>query len=355
MRVLLTADPEIPVPPAGYGGIERIVDALVCHFRAEGHTVGLVAHGGSQSPTDALFPWRNRCSRGAWGALGNALALRCAVQAFNPEVLHSFSRLGYLLPVMRSTLPKIMSYQRHTGGAQIRWAARLAGGTLCFTGCSEFICRMGRPCGGEWHAVPNFVRADRISFTAHVPPDAPLLFLSRVESIKGPHLAIEIAKRSKRRLVIAGNRAQGGAERQYWDREIAPHLGRDGIEYVGEVDDTKKNGLLGRAAALVVPVQWDEPFGIVFAEALAAGTPIITCARGALQEIVRPGITGFFVRSVEDGVEAVGRLSTIDRAACRRDAEHRFSVGVCAAQYLRLYSEILSAATERSARRGAAG
>ncbi len=334
----------LPVPPAGYGGIERIVDALLREYRTRGHLVGLVAHRDSCSPADERFSWpapRRFCPP---GIVRHALTLRRAVRAFRPEVVHSFSRLAYLVPLLRHGVPKVMSYQRHAGGAQITWAARLAGRSLRYTGCSEFICNMGRRTGGDWRAIPNFVEVDRFRFAPCVERDAPLVFLSRIESIKGADVAIAIARRAGRALILAGNRATHGPEAEYWERCIAPQIGNDGVTFIGEVDDISKRALLARAAALIVPVQWDEPFGIVFAEALAAGTPIITCARGALPEIVRPGETGFFIRSIEDGAEAVERLSTLDRAVCRRDAENRFSVGVCAAQYLRLYSEMMSTA-----------
>ena len=122
--------------------------------------------------------------------------------------------------------------------------------------------------------------------------------------------------------------------------EIEPWIGREGIEYVGPVDDAQKNVLLGGARAMVVPIQWDEPFGIVFAEALACGTPVISCPRGALPEIVRPGIEGFLIRSIEEGCEAVSRLATIDRAACRRRAEDHFSPAAVVARYLGLYAKV---------------
>ncbi len=343
MRILLTADPEIPVPPVGYGGIERIVDALLRRFRAGGHEVGLVAHPGSRSPAARLFTWPGRRSASRLDTLRNALLLRRAVRVFQPDVLHSFSRLGYLLPLLPTALPKVMSYQRHTGGRSLAWAARLGGRSLHFTGCSDFICHMGRPRGGTWHAIPNFVELDKLTFVPRVPADAPLVFLSRVESIKGPDVAIAVARAAGRRLLIAGNRADSGPEREFWDREIAPHLGRDGIDYVGEVDDTRKNALLGSAAAMIVPIRWDEPFGIVFAEALAAGTPVITCARGALPEIVDDGVTGCFMSSVDDGVAAVARVAQLDRAACRRVAETRFSVAPCAERYLDVYRSLAHA------------
>ena len=340
IRVLLTADPEIPVPPEGYGGIERIVDALVRYYRSIGHTVGLVAHRESLSPANSLFAWPSRTSRGQLRSARNALALRRAVRAFRPDIVHSFSRLAYLLPILRSELPKVMSYQRHTGGRQITWATRFAGDSLAFTGCSEFICRMGGASGGSWQAIPNFVETERIAFTVATEADAPLVFLSRVEAIKGPEMAIAIAQRARRKLVIAGNHATAGSERAFWERAIVPRLGRDGIAYVGEVGDQAKGRLLGSAAALLVPVQWDEPFGIVFAEALAAGTPVISCPRGALPEIVDHGRTGFLVRSVEEGSAAVARLAEIDRAECRRVAVQRFDVRICATQYLELYDNL---------------
>jgi glycosyltransferase involved in cell wall biosynthesis len=339
MRILLTADPMIPVPPDGYGGIERIVDALVRAYRDRGHEVGLVSHPDSTTPAGAHFRWPDLRQGSIAATCSNALALRRAVAAFRPDVLHSFSRLGYMLPLLHSKLPKIMSYQRHTGGASLALAARLGGRTLTFTGCSEFICSMGRPMGGDWHAIPNFVDPARFTFVPSVPADAPLVFLSRIEATKGPDLAIAISRACGRRLILAGNRATEGPQREFWERKIAPQLGRDGVEWIGEVDDARKNEVLGRAAALLVPIQWEEPFGIVFAEALACGTPVLTCRRGALPEIIDPGRTGFFIETRDQGVEAVSRLGQLDRAACRRVAEERFSVGVCSAMYLDLYKD----------------
>ena len=109
---------------------------------------------------------------------------------------------------------------------------------------------------------------------------------------------------------------------------------------MGEVNDAEKWRLLGEASALLVPIQWDEPFGIVFVEALAAGVPVITCARGATPEIIEPGKTGFFITGVADGVEAVRFLPNIDRRACRARAEACYDSWVVAAKYLALYAEL---------------
>jgi glycosyltransferase involved in cell wall biosynthesis len=342
MRILLTADPGIPVPPVGYGGVERIVDALARHYRGNGHIVGLVAQQGSRCEVDERFEWPHAAGGSGLDMARGSMALLRAVRQFRPDILHSYSRLAYMAPQLLTSLPKVMSYQRHTGGGQIRWASRLARRTLRFTGCSEFICSMGRPSGGDWSVIHNFVDTERYTFAPTVPDNAPLVFLGRVESIKGPHIAIQIARASGRRLILAGNRAEIGSERGYWEQKIEGNIGRDGIEWIGEVNDGQKDDLLGRAAALVVPIQWDEPFGIVFAEALACGTPIITCARGALPEIVEPGLTGFFVKDVPEGVAAVGRLHELDRSACRKAAEEQFSLRVCANEYLGLYEDMRS-------------
>jgi glycosyltransferase involved in cell wall biosynthesis len=341
MRILVSVDPVLPVPPNLYGGIERIVDGLITELRRQGHEIGLVAHPESTCPVERLYPWPEISPSGAFRNLKNLFTLSGAVRDFRPEILHSFSRLGYLLPFLPTSLPKVMSYQRATGGPRNRIAARLGGRSFVSTGCSEFIAAQGRAWGGRWLGIPNFVDTDYYQYRAEVHVDAPLVFLSRLERIKGVHTAIEIAKRSGRRMVIAGNRVQEGDGAAYWEQEIKPHLDRDGISYVGPVNDAQKNELLGSAAAMVVPIAWDEPFGIVFAEALACGTPVISCPRGALPEIVRDGIEGFLVQDASEGARAVSRLGEISRTKCRQRAETCFSSKVVVSQYLALYRELI--------------
>ena len=348
MRIVLTADPEIEVPPRLYGGIERVVDGLVRGLHALGHQICLLARPGSNSPADAFQAWPGLSSRSPADTLSNTWALWKAVRAYKPDILHSFSRVAYLMPHLRGRIPVIMTYEREptlrTAGLAVKLAAP---NVLRFTGCSDYIARQGRRAGGHWEGIPNMAEMAALKFSATVPPDAPLVFLSRVESIKGADWAIEIARRSGSRLVIAGNHAERGPEARYWQEKIAPWIGRDGIEYVGPVDDEQKNKVLGAARALVVPIQWDEPFGIVFAEALACGTPVISCPRGSLPEIVRPGIDGFLIDSIEQGCEAVRRLATLDRAACRRRAEQEFAPEVVVGRYLDLYERAHAALLPR--------
>lgn len=342
MRILMTADPELPVPPQLYGGIERIIDLLVTGLQARGHEVGLVAHPDSTCPANRLFAWRGLRSPNKLDIWRNTLTLQGAIREFKPDLVHSFSRILYLLPVLRSSLPKIMSYQRQPTPGSIKWAVKLAQSSLIFTGCSEHICRQGRPFGGVWHPIHNCVELDKYTFQAAVDVgEAPLVFLSRVERIKGAHVAIAAALKTRRRLLIAGNRGTSEAELRYWETEIAPYLGKNGIEYVGEVNDEQKNDLLGGAAAMLVPIEWEEPFGIVFAEALACGTPVISSPRGALPEIVRPGIDGYLIKSLDEAGAAIANLDRIDRHQCRQRAEECFSAGAILDKYEQLYINCL--------------
>jgi glycosyltransferase involved in cell wall biosynthesis len=338
MRILVTVDPEIPVPPRTYGGVERIAAGLVTALRLRGHEVGLVAHRDSTCRADHFYPWAGSRSQNCIDTFNNMRVLRNAVSDFEPNVLHSFSRILYMLPIIQHVLPKLMSYGREPTQRTVRLGAALGKGSLSFTGCSDYICREGRKGGGEWRAVHNFVDTEFYRFQPKVPDDAPLVFLSRVERIKGAHNAIAVARRTGRRLIIAGNHGVSGAELDYWAKEITPELG-DGIEYVGPVDDAQKNVLLGQAAAMIAPIEWNEPFGIVFVEALACGAPVISCPRGALPEIVRPGVDGFLVNSVEEACNAVANVNKIDRATCRKRAEQHFSTSVIVSQYERLYEE----------------
>ena len=234
-----------------------------------------------------------------------------------------------------------MSYERKPTPRQVRRVARLGGRSLVFTGCSEHICREGRAAGGVWHAIPNCVEMAKFDFQPAVLTDAPLVFLSRVERIKGAHTAIAVAQRTGRRLLIAGNHGSTGEEGHYWESEILPHIGQGGIEYVGPVDDQQKNQLLGQAAAMIVPIEWDEPFGIVFAEALGLRyTGYFLPPRSLAGD--RPRRCGRFSYFWHcGGLAAVAKLPSIDRHVCRCRAETEFSSSVVAAKYLDLYSTLV--------------
>src|SRR5206468_12466033 len=127
--------------------------------------------------------------------------------------------------------------------------------------------------------------------------------------IKGPHLAIEVARRTGRRLILAGNISQG--HESFFEQQVKPFIDGDRVRYVGPVDDLEKNQLLGEAAALLMPILWDEPFGIVMAEALACGTPVIGFQRASVPEVVADGVSGFLVNDVAQMAAAIDRLPEI--------------------------------------------
>ena len=172
----------------------------------------------------------------------------------------------------------------------MNWARLLAGSSIHFTGCSLRLIDEVQTLG-SWRVIYNAVPVDRFRYAPRVSPEAPLVFLGRLEHIKGVHLAIDVAHRTGRRLVIAGNIPD--EHKDYFKYQVLPHVDEHHIRYVGPVDDRQKSDLLAGAAALLMPVLWDEPFGIVMAEALACGTPVIGLRRGSVPEVVDDGVTGF--------------------------------------------------------------
>ena len=205
---------------------------------------------------------------------------------------------------------------------------------------------------GRWHHVPNGVPLHTYLFRAEIPHDAPLVFLGRIEEIKGPHLAIEVARRTGSKLILAGN--VPNEHRSWFEAHVAPHVDGEFIRYVGPVDDAQKNALLGQARALLMPILWQEPFGIVMAEALACGTPVIGLRRGSVPEVIESGISGFVVDTVDEMIAATHRVEEISRAACRQRVEQCYSENAVTDKYLTLYEEMIARMTrnERSVRQG---
>ena len=341
LRIAITADPYLPVPPRLYGGIERVVALLVSGLVRRGHQVTLIAHPDSQTPA-ALIGYGVPPHTGAVARVselfqvGSALVRLCA----RLDIIHSFGRLAALAPVLpMRAVKKIQNYQRPVPWIGVRRAARLSGDSILFTGCSTslYASRNGAAGGTRWRTVFNCVDPSSYVAVTSVPPDAPLAFLGRIERIKGTHTAIEIAKASGRSLVIAGNIA----DPKYFRSDVAPHLDNRAISYIGEVDDAAKSRLLGASAALLMPVEWDEPFGIVMAEAFACGTPVIGFARGSVSEVVRDGINGFVVGNAAEARQAIERLHHLDREAVRRDCEERFSCDAIVRAYEDIYREAI--------------
>jgi glycosyltransferase involved in cell wall biosynthesis len=343
LRIAITADPELPVPPRYYGGIERIIDLLVSGLRARCHKVTLFAH--PESATNAqVISYRGRSSRSLFDTTRNSMLIARHVALGDYDILHSFSRLAYLLPLMPLGLPKLMTYQRDITRRSVALAHALSRGSLQFSAISRQMMAPVQDIG-VWHLVYNGVSMEAYRFTANVAADAPLVFLGRIEHIKGTHLAIEIARRSGMPLVIAGNIP---SEHQgYFDNTIKPRIDGSWVKYIGPVDDHQKNELLSQARALLMPILWEEPFGIVMAEALACGTPVLGFSRGSVPEVVEDGVTGFVRENIDDLIEAVAKINEISRANCRFSAEQKFSDVVVVERYLDIYRALRATQTVR--------
>jgi glycosyltransferase involved in cell wall biosynthesis len=186
--------------------------------------------------------------------------------------------------------------------------------------------------------VYNGIPMDR--YTLREDKEDFLLFLGRADEEKAPHLAIEAARRAGRRLVLCVT-TKNERERRYWAEQVEPLLGDD-VEVRGECDQEQKADLLARARALLFPIQWPEPFGLVMTEAMACGTPVIAWRNGSVPEVVADGETGFIVESVDEMAAAVDRVGDLDPHAMRARVKEWFSAEAMVAGYEGVYQRVLA-------------
>jgi glycosyltransferase involved in cell wall biosynthesis len=177
-------------------------------------------------------------------------------------------------------------------------------------------------------------------FSYNSEPDDYLAFLGRISPEKRVDRAVEIAGRAELPLKVAAK--VDPVDQEYFETNIEPLFEADHVEFLGEIDEREKQEFLGNARALLCPIDWPEPFGLVLIEALACGTPVIAFPHGSIPELIDDGVSGFVVDTVDEAVEAVGRLPNISRATCRQVFEDRFTVPRMARDYLRVYERILA-------------
>ncbi len=342
MHIVLIMDPFIRVPPQHYGGIERVIADIADIYVKAGHEVTLIAAPGSVSP-DRLIPFGKE---GVQSRMASVRHWWVATRILRKEVLqadviHNFGRLAYLLGLGRVDCAKVQTYMRPVRAANIRSFLRLRPRRMLFTAVSNFITRGGRVGGGDWQTIYNCARIDQYLYCPDVDPtSAPLVFLGRIERCKGLHSAIRVAGLAGRKLIVAGNLSALPHEKAYFDQEIAPLIDGEKIVFVGTVDNDQKNRLLGSAAAMLLPIEWDEPFPVVLPEALLCGAPVIAFRRGGVPEGITEGKTGFVCDTVEEMAACVQRLPELSRIACRQEAEARFSATLIAESYLENYDRL---------------
>ncbi|RJO73675.1 glycosyltransferase family 4 protein [Nocardia panacis] len=337
MRIGLIAPPWVPVPPPAYGGTEAVVDNLARGLAALGHDVRLFTIGESTCPVPRLHLYDEAFTPIGITVAEAAHVLAAYERLTDVDIIHDHTALGPLIgpsidgpPVVSTCHGPFDSMNARNIGSfagrvavvaishdQRRTAATIPITQVIHHGIDLDAYRYG-PGGGGY-----------------------LIFIGRMCAAKGVHRAVEIARRAGRKLVIV-SKIREQEEFDYYNERVRPLLGPDDPE-PRELGREDRIRLLRSADALLNPIDWPEPFGLVMAEALACGTPVLAFPSGAAPEIVEHGRTGFLCRDTDAMVAAIDRIDSIDRRTCRAAAEAQFDMHRMAREHAVLYHRILNA------------
>lgn len=341
----MVAGPFLPVPPEGYGGTERVIDTLTRGLAAGGHDVVLVTTGDSTCPVPRVWLF----DESAPDSMGSELReLRHVEYAYDVlvdrDIIHDHTLLGPYLAAARGRTGVVTTNHGPFDEDLSDIYARM-NGRVPVVAISRHQASLAPPSVRIAAVIHHGLPLERYVVGAGS-PDGRLVFLGRMSPAKGVHVAARVARRAGLPLLIAAKMREK-PERDYFSACVEPLLG-NGVEYVGEVDEETKISLLGSALALLNPIDWPEPFGLVMAEALACGTPVVTLARGAAPEIVDDGETGYLADDEDGLVAAIEKVGGLSRARCREVAEKRFSAARMVAEHELLYEELLTGEGARS-------
>ena len=344
-RIAMLAPPWIPVPAPAYGGIEEVVRLLSAGLVARGHEVTLFAPPTSSSPADVRAvleePHPEEIERARWEVDHVARAF-AAIDAAAAEgrpfdVVHDHTAYAALAMADRLNTPLVHTLHGPFDEQNCQFYA-VHGRKGAIVAISAAQRDDAPPDMGEATVVHNPL--DFAEWKLRREPGDDVLWIGRMAPIKGPHRAIAAARAAGVPLRLAGP-VQPGQE-EFFAAEVEPHLGDDGVRYVGEVGTDDKQDAYGSARGLLMPIRWAEPFGMVMVEAMACGTPVIAFPEGSVPEIVEDGVNGFLVDDEEEMARAIGRLDELDREAVRASAEERFSVERAVAGYERVYEHAMA-------------
>ena len=338
MKIAQIAPPWIAVPPLGYGGIEWVVALLADELAARGHDVTLFASGGSvtKAKLDSVFDPAPGPTKIGDTYLEVMHAFHAYERAGEFDVIHDHS--GMVGLAIAASVGHNVVHTVHGPLIEdaLRWY-RMVSGRVDFVAISDSQMKPGPDL--SWAGrVYNGIPVERYPFRTE--KEDFLLFVGRVNREKGPEVAVDVARRTGARLVMAAA-IKEKFEQAYWDENVKPILtGKE--EILGEITVDEKADLMARARAVLFPIQWEEPFGLVMAEANACGTPVLAFPRGAVPEVIADGETGFLCADAAAMSEAVGRVEEIDPHACRARVEKMFSAQAMTSGYEDVYARVLA-------------
>jgi glycosyltransferase involved in cell wall biosynthesis len=335
----MLAPPWISVPSAGYGGVESVVSTLTEALVRRGNAVTLFCAPGSVSRANVVTlldrPHPNEIGRSLYEVdhVERAFdAIEFATHRDRFDVVHDHCGFTGLAMAHRIDTPLVHTLH---GPFTADTAAFYAhhGHKAALVGISQAQLSSAPAALGSIDSIPNPI--DLRSWPLQERKGDYLLWIGRMTPEKGPHRAIAAARAVDVPLVLAGVIQPG--QQAFFDREVAPHIDGDRVRFVGEVGGSAKRSLFAHARGLLMPIRWDEPFGMVMVEALACGTPVIAFPEGAVREIVIDGKTGFLVDDERAMAVAIGRLPQIAARDCRAWVSENCDVEVVAASYERIY------------------
>jgi len=339
MRIAQVSPLYESVPPKYYGGTERVVSYLTEELVRQGHEVTLFASADSTTRARLIPPCRVslRLQKECIDQLAHHIVMLelVAKHALDFDVIHFHIDYLHFPLSRRQSIPHLTTLHGRLDIPDLvplyREFAEMP--VVSISTAQRVPLPWANWLATVHHGLPKEL------YRFHPAPGKYLLFLGRISPEKRIDRAIEIARRIAMPLKIAAK--VDNVDRQYFKQIIEPLLTLPGIEYVGEVGDGEKDELLGNAYALVFPIDWPEPFGLVMIEAMACGTPVIAYRQGSVAEVLDDGVTGFIVDGLDDAVRAVERVKELDRRRCRQVFEERFAVARMAREYLVLYERLL--------------
>jgi len=338
LRIAQVAPAWYPLPPRGYGGTELVVHLLYSELRRLGHEVTVFGAEGSEGDVTMLADaaWSHDLGGVAEAARQATYLARvyAAMAGRRFDVIHDHTGFEGLLLAIQSGLAPVVVHTIHgelTEPMRAFYKEVAERARLCAISLSQAA------------SAPDIKLAGIVHNAVELPTAPPgvaheryLIEVARITPDKGQHLAIQVAQRAGRKLILAGKVERSGEGLQYFEEQVEPYLSPT-VEYYPNVAGAQKARLISRAAAGIFPLQWAEPFGLAMVECMVAGTPVLALRSGSTPELIEDGVTGFLAEDADDLVEGANRLEEIDRVRCATVARERFSPRHMAERYVAVY------------------